>query len=984
MSITNIGRFFCFLTFLIVLSSPAKPQQDEPPGGGATEALPLITRLDTISRCPGDFWLPIRISNATNIGAISLKFNFNPTVIQYLGSYVANPAIYPTGFLLVGNYPADLMSLIWYASPSTPANIINDTLIKFRFHYSGGVSFLNWSVSECSYANINTVTIENVLYVNGEVNSNTFTSQITAQPQSINLCEGYDTSFSIGTLYGISHQWQVSTNGGLTWGNLANNATYSGVTSTTLHLSNVPLSFNGYQYRCVITDICTFETFSQAAVLTIQVANAVSAGPDTAICSGLSYTLTGTSASTTVSLNWTSTGSGSLTGAASLTPTYTPSVADIAAGQVKLILTGEGLPPCNPVMDTMILTIYPLPIANAGNDTAICLGGEAYLHGTGGAQFTWSTDPPQSTQDVTVTPLVTTTYYLTVSNFGCVDYDNITVTVQPGPVINAGEDVSICAGDSVILSGSVQYVTLTQWHSYGDGTFSNPAVLNPVYTPGPIDISAGSVTLVLTGLPTSPCLVPDSNTLLLTIIPLPDANAGSDKTVCSGQEATLSASGGLSYLWSTVPPEPTQEITVSPPVTTTYYVTVSNTFCSAVDSAVVIVLPLPVIHLTPGDTSICSGTSITLASSGGLTYLWSTGSLLSAISVSPTSNTLYTVTVTDIHSCQSVGSVSVTVNPSLNSSVSPLNTSICEGGSITLTASSNHPAQFTWSPGTGLSNTSGPVVIASPVATTTYTLSGLDALGCTSVTEFTLMVYQNPPVEVHPAVNNLCKGDTILLTAYGASTYYWSPPTGLSANNLPTVMASPKNTTSYELTGTDIHGCKTTVTAVINVLPVPAVTLLESVYICRGEKYLLDGNGHLDSCTYQWQDGNTMSYMYVTEPGVYYVKVNRKGCIVTDTIHVLPCSELWIPNAFSPNNDGINDLFYVVNTGDVITFKLTIYNRWGERVFDTDNIYEPWDGNFDGKRCPVGVYHYVVEYLGQGNVLLEKEGKKYGQITLFR
>ena len=147
---------------------------------------------------------------------------------------------------------------------------------------------------------------------------------------------------------------------------------------------------------------------------------------------------------------------------------------------------------------------------------------------------------------------------------------------------------------------------------------------------------------------------------------------------------------------------------------------------------------------------------------------------------------------------------------------------------------------------------------------------------------------------------------------------------------------------------------------------------------------MLDGNGHIDSCTYFWQDGTTESYFYANNPGLFYVTVTRKSCSITDSVLVKACSEVWVPNAFSPNNDGINDYFIIQNTDDLTEFHLTIYNRWGERVFYTDNPNIYWDGNYEGSRCPVGVYHYVIEYLGTGNVLLEKEGKKYGQITLFR
>ncbi len=981
MSLRAIGRFFFVFLFSVFLVSTVSSQPTLQGKEGPTDDIPIHVSLDTISACPGIIWVPLNVdNNALNLASISLVFSFNTTVLTYLGYDTVHK--YPglnSGFFLVGNVPVSQVNLAWWSV--TPFSINHDTLVSFKFQYNGGVTPLtfDWVASEFSVLNGDTIW---TIYHDGEVNSENHTTVINQNPQSLNVCEGSNAYITLNAFNVVSYVWQVSTDGGVTWANVPNAAPYTGVTDDTLRITDVPISLNNHKYRCVLTDVCPTVVNTTAATLLVQAAPVVNVGVDTAICQGQTYALNAT-ATNYGSFTWSSSGSGNFTGANTLTPVYTPSPADISAGSVTVTLTAEGFSPCGSYIDDMLLTIHPLPDAFAGNDTIICQGGTATLHASGGTNFEWNTTPPQYTPVISLSPAATTSYTVTVSNMGCTDTDQVLVTVINKPAVNAGTDDSICSGETYTLSGTSQNTSAIQWTTSGDGSFSSITSLTPLYTPGPIDISNGSAFLILSGLPNAPCAVPARDTMVLTIIPLPTANAGSNVSICNGKSTTLTATGGTSFIWNTTPPQTTASITVSPQVTTVYTVTVANQQCAAEANVEVTVMDLPAITLT-NDTMICYGHQVTLSVSGGLSYLWSNAQTTSTITVQPITNTVYGITVTGLNTCQTLDSVVVMVNANLTCAITPANPFICEGESIALTASSNHPCTYVWSPATGLSTTIGPVVIASPTQTTKYTITATDGSECTSVAEVNLVVYQNPPVEAHPPLIDICRGDTITLTAYGALSYYWSPPTGLTSNNLPVVQASPNSSIIYELTGTDIHNCKTTVTSVVNVFPVPLVTLQDEIIVCRGENYLLDGNGHMDSCTYYWQDGSTHPYLYVSEPGVYYVTVDRLGCSVTDTIEVKPCSELFVPNAFSPNNDGTNDFFYIVNTGDVTEFSILIYSRWGEVVYQSTNINEVWDGTYDGKKCPVGVYHYVIEYLGQGNVLLEKEGKKHGQITLFR
>jgi gliding motility-associated-like protein len=621
----------------------------------------------------------------------------------------------------------------------------------------------------------------------------------------------------------------------------------------------------------------------------------------------------------------------------------------------------------------------PNPTANAGSPVSICNGDTATLVATGGLSYHWSTNENNDT--IKVHPTTTTTYNVTVTSNGCSDDASVTVTVVPTPVVNASADATICAGETFNPSMTGSNYASLQWTSSGTGSFNSNIVPSPVYTPSTADINTGSVTLYILGMPNPPCTAPGVDSVHLTITPFPNASAGPDVSICQGLSTTLTATGGDTYEWNTGQTVPS--ITVSPLATTNYIVTVTNGGCTKSDTVLVTVLPLP--NADAGnDTIICAGTGATLKATGGVGYTWSNGVNAPIILVYPLVTTTYSVTVTGTNGCKDTDDVTVMINSNLQVFVDPTNPVICQGETVELNATSSHPCIFTWGPSAGLDVTVGPSVEASPLYSIIYTVTGTDNLGCQAQALASVTVFENPLVKILPWSAKLCKGESILLTASGAMTYYWEPPTGLSSNANPVVMASPKENTTYYVTGTDINGCKSIDSTVIEVNPVPSFSLPDSVVVCNGANYLLDAEASLPNCTYLWHNGATTSWLYASTPGTYWVQVENNGCIVYDSTEIIPCTELFIPNAFTPDGDGLNDIFKVISSGDIKEFHMYVFNRWGEQIFESTNIDVGWDGRKDGDMCPIGVYSYLIDYVGQGNVLLEQEGKKYGAVLLLR
>lgn len=239
------------------------------------------------------------------------------------------------------------------------------------------------------------------------------------------------------------------------------------------------------------------------------------------------------------------------------------------------------------------------------------------------------------------------------------------------------------------------------------------------------------------------------------------------------------------------------------------------------------------------DVSICLGESTDLTATGGNgTYTWSpTGTLSSGsgatVTATPTTTTTYTATsATGNPLCPNStdDDVTVTVNSggdldmsgtsALSGSVGPgpnISVDICSGGTATLTAAGG--SNYQWSPGTGLSSTTGATVTANPATTTTYTITGDNASGCDLIGYVTVNVSPAPTVTV--SSGTICEGDNITLTASGMSTYTWSPATGLSGTSGASVTASPTTTTTYTVTGSTTGCPNDTETSTVTVTPLP-------------------------------------------------------------------------------------------------------------------------------------------------------------------
>ncbi len=448
------------------------------------------------------------------------------------------------------------------------------------------------------------------------------------------------------------------------------------------------------------TNLCGNGTPSLPFTVTVFHSPLAYAGPDTSICTGIPFTVTMASASNYNSILWVTNGGGVLTENATLTPTYTPVSGE--TGTVILTLTVTGNPPCGNDTSRMSLSITPEPAVSAGPDLTICNALPVTISGATATQYVsllWTTTGMGSFNDPTLLhPLytpgagdienghVTLTFTATAENLCPSKTDTMTLTISKAPEANAGPDLSVCKAQPVTLSGSgaSNEVSLV-WSTSGTGYFDDPALLHPLYTPGPGDLINGQIILSLTASGTVPCQA-DTAKMVLTLNKPASVNAGPDDSVCQGTSFTVtgaSAQNYLSLLWTH---NGKGTLTGASTLTPSYYPGVGETGTLTLTLTAIPVLPCladsghmtlliskaPVCDAGP-DQDIDYGASTTLTGiaeggSGSYEYNWEPASLLDRsasdhpVTVTMTGDATFILHVTDLLTgCSSSDSVLIRV-----------------------------------------------------------------------------------------------------------------------------------------------------------------------------------------------------------------------------------------------------------------------------------------------------------------------------------
>lgn len=444
---------------------------------------------------------------------------------------------------------------------------------------------------------------------------------------------------------------------------------------------------------------------------------------------------------------------------------------------------------------------------------------------------------------------------------------------------------------------------------------------------------------------------------------------GTDTTICPGDSLLLKAPVNYqSYKWQD------QSTAASLLVTTAgkYFVTATDYCGDTITDTVIVNMAVVPALLLGNDTSACMKDTLSFTAATGFnSYSWKGIGLVSTqgqtIKLIVSQNTALSVEAVTQEGCIALDTLQI--QPLTARAFSLGNdTSFCNGGSTTLSVN-NIYQNYLWSDGSNSTSIS--------VSTKgNYWLVATDTNGCKAADTMQVKNVFALPVPNLGADFNLCVGDSKELDAGNYQSYLWS--NGLDSR---TVTVTTPN--EYWVTVTDINGCTGADTVVFqSVLPLPADFLPATDSICSYDKLTIEPSQPFVS--YMWSTGETKQTITILSPGSYFLTVkNNDGCFGKDTIRIIQkncITGIHFPNAFTPNNDRLNDLYKPIIGGILLSYRLDIFNRYGQLVFSTTDPTKGWDGLFNGIPQPPSVFSWQCFYELEG----DKPSHKKGLVTLIR
>ncbi|MEO8820096.1 MAG: gliding motility-associated C-terminal domain-containing protein [Ginsengibacter sp.] len=524
--------------------------------------------------------------------------------------------------------------------------------------------------------------------------------------------------------------------------------------------------------------------------------------------------------------------------------------------------------------------------------------------------------------------------------------DSIVVSVKASPVLNLGPDTSLCPGNTLQLHALPGFQTYQWQDGSKDSTYK-------ITVPGLYYVTT-----------TNACAKTYSDTLKVVAHPPIPFDIGPGISICEHDTASITAPAGfLNYQWSSynINADTGQIVNVFPAMNYMYKVTAEKTpGCFATDSLLVTVRHVSPVHLG-NDTSFCMNQSIVLdAGKGYDTYAWNTGATTETI-IANNQNS-FSVKAT-LNGCSVYDTLSVLHIYPLPAFSLGNDTTLCDGQQLQFNFTLPG-ATYYWNTGSTLDNA---IIKTGGV----YWLQ-VQQMGCISAD--TVVVTFNPA----PVVNlgndtTICEKQTLQLSAFNNNAnYLWQDGSHSSDYVV-------SNTGIYFVTVT-LNSCISSDTIMVNYKTLPHFTLGKDTFLCAGMQYILKPviNTNADLL---WQDGSSGPSFTVANPGLYFLAATNVCGSYADSVTVAigPC-DIMMPTAFTPNGDGMNDIFRVKHSFPVKQFYMIIYDRWGEKVFETDNINNGWNGMFKGQPASQDSYVWMIRFVDINNLKQQLKGI----ITLIR
>ena len=659
--------------------------------------------------------------------------------------------------------------------------------------------------------------------------------------------------------------------------------------------------------------------------------------------------------------------------------------------------------------DTIIINALELPDFTLGNDTSICYNNGLFMSvGTGWKNVDWYTISDGLLESgswyFNHSILKSETLYAEVTNSNnCINYDTLLITSLPLPSYALGNDTSICYGDSISLITSNLW-SQTNWYIQDSGLWASDqsTLTMPVIS---------NMTIYSEVFDMNQCH--NNDTIIVSVLTLPDFNIGKDTTICFNQPLTLEVPNTYQTInWYSLNTGNTYLNIDS----ISFYVNNNDTIiaevinssqCIFYDTLVIESQPLP--SFTIGsDTVMCPMDTLWLFAGSGWENVqwhnrsnsWLTSDTLSIpIPFIPLKDDSLYVAVTNENGCIAYDSLFLDLLelPIVDAGTDTL---ICFGTEAFIGNTGIYPENYTfqWLPQYNISQPTVAYTSVTPDTSTHYVLFIGNEYGC--INTDTIFIEVNPQNKFNfNSQQSVCIGNSIeignshvVIGSLLPYQYNWIGDSTLSDPAIPNPTVSPQSNTSYVLVITTGQCKPDTLQVNIQVNSLPTIEITESQTIGNDEQMQLFASGGV---IYEWNPKNTLDYSNIPDPIVfpdvstlYTVSITDSlGCVKDTSVMITVANEIFVPTVFTPNDDGINDYFKIYGFGFQF-LSLEIYNRYGQSVFETNSVEQAseigWDGQYNDNPVPNGKYVWYIKGKYFDGKEISFEGKNTGVVTIIR
>ena len=949
----------------------------------------------------------IALDNTTVLASLSITVNPLPTITT---TGTLSALCYSTNLqsatlsYSATTYTPTSYSIDWNAAANT-AGLSDQSSTAESFFGSGGNLTINIASSVVTGTYNGSLIISNS---NGCSSTKAISILIKPLPivtfivaAALNECQNSEVTYT--TQAGkTNYQWSTTaipntdyiiTNGGL------------GLTNNTVSLKWLKTGTKTIQVNYTDANSCTAEnnqiasnTVTVNPLPTVTITKAETSGTannDAIICKGATITLSGVGAS---SYSWT----GGISDGVAFSPTTT----------TTYTVTGTDINSCsNTLSQTVSVNVLPtVTITKAetsgsfNNDAIICKGATITLSGVGASTYSWTGG---ISDGVAFSPTTTTAYTLTGTDINsCSSTLSQTVSVNVLPSRPTIISPTICEGQTTNVSMSLPTGTYTY-------TWTVPTGVASSTTKTVSTSKAGTYSLTITD--ANSC-TSEVGTASVTVNPLPAKPTLTSSTICEGQTTNVSMSlpaGTYTYTWivpTGVATSTTKTISTSKAGTYSLTITDANSCTSDIGTGTVTVNTLPT-KPTLTSATICDGetatvTMLTPTGTNTYTYTWTvpTGVATSTTkTVSTNKAGTYSLTITDVNSCTSeVGTGTVTVNPLPTLTITNP-AAVCAPGTIDLTATTitaGSTASLTYTYFTNATATNTLTNTSLIGASGTYYIKGTSTLNCSAIQPVNTII--NPIPSFNILSPSVCVGSVFTININPLSgtssdyNYTWVVPTGVAnpgnvSNFTTTIPGVYTATIKNKSTNCESAALNNTVT--FYPLPTAAAIVASDNKVMEGTTLNLTAaaSGGTGAYLYTWVPNSTTNYTIsggsnalfnALREGTVNIKYQVKDANNCSTqsadfvITITPATIIFeIPNAFTPNGDGMNDELKIISNAGVRSLtSFKIFSRSGNLVFESRDLSRGWDGRYNGNLLPADIYYWTAVYVDRNNVTNPKNG----------